>query len=280
MKYFKQLWMAFINKEKLLIIIGIFILLNISLFVVYQQSIYSQAGYSDAYPNAGLEFFYYIHSIGQNPYHFICLMLLLPNLISTDFLTIHLSHTHYPIETRTSKISYYFDSFIKNIVLTFVVVLMIEILIVLIVHLFYLPIHFNSMEYPQYYHAITQLVFHNEIYNLIAFLLMTAMGYSLVSALIFSFQCMISNPFVYRCSGVLIGILLVLLPAFIQYYLPINDIAFLLQINNLVCLGIEGVRDNPLNLSYMAVYIIAFLIYGIGTWGGYVAMIKWRKQND
>ena len=53
----------FINKEKLLIIIGIFILLNISLFVVYQQSIYSQAGYSDAYPNAGLEFFYYISGI-------------------------------------------------------------------------------------------------------------------------------------------------------------------------------------------------------------------------
>lgn len=278
--YFQPLWKSFFRKEKILILLGIFVLLNVSLFIVYQQSIYAYQGYDKTYPNAGLEFFYYIHSIGLTPYHFICMMLLIPNIVSCDFLNSYITHAHYPIETRISKKEYYFHAYFINMIFTFLIVLIIEVLILLIIHFFYTPIHFNSMTYPEFYYATTQLLFHNEFYNVIAFILMTSLGYSAVSSLLFSFQCFIRNPFVYRCSGVLIGILLVLLPALIQSYLPIQDVAFLLQINNLVCLGIEGVRDTPLQLSYFIVYMISFIIYEGCAWCGFQYMYKWRYNND
>ncbi len=277
---FKQLCLSFFHKEKAIILIGIFILINISLFIVYQQSIFSHTGYEQTYPNAGLEFFYYIHSIGLNPYHFICLMLLLPNIVSCDFLTTYISHAHYPIETRLPKKEYYLYIYILNILLTTLIIFIFEILVLLIIHCFYLPIHFNSMIYPEMYYATTQLLFKNELYNLISFIIMTSFGYGIVSALLFSFQIFIRNPFVYRCSGVLIGILFVLLPALLQTCLPINNAALLLQINNLVCLGIEGVHENPFQLHYWVIYLITFMIYMSCAWGGFRYMYRWRLHND
>lgn len=278
--YLKQLLRTFFCKEKIVIIFGVFILLNISLFVVYHQSIYSYNGYADAYPNAGLEFFYYIHSIGLNPYHFICMMLLLPNIVSCDFLTEHITHANYPIETRISKKEYFYHMYFINILLTFVIVLILELFILIIIHFFYLPIQCNTMTYPDLYYATTQLLFDNELYNLIAFLLITPLGYSAVSALLFSFQRFINNPFVYRCSGVLIGILLVLLPVLIQVYLPIKDAALFLQINNLVCLGIEGVIENPFQLDYWMVYMISLIIYEVLAWLCFQYLYRWRFHND
>lgn len=54
---FHQIWKPFIHKEKILIILAIFIFMNISLWFTFQQSIFSEAGYETVYPNAGLEFF-------------------------------------------------------------------------------------------------------------------------------------------------------------------------------------------------------------------------------
>ncbi len=280
MKYFKHICKPFLTKEKAIIVFIIFLLLNLSLFVVYKNSLYSREGYNTVYPNAGIELFYYIHIIGINPYHFICMLLLLPNIVSCDFLTMYLSHTHYSIELRISKKTYYILTFLINIVMTFLIVLLLELAILLIIHLFYSPIIFNTTEYPQYYHAITSLIFTDEIKNLIAFLLMTSFGYGLVSALLFSIQYFITNPYVYRCSGVIIGILLVLLPALIQGYFPNPDNIFILQINNLVCLGLEGVRDNPFHLDHSLVYILSALIYMIVSYIGFSYMYKGRCQHD
>ena len=282
MKYSKSLNMAFFNKEKIFIFIVIFILLNMSLYVVFFNSVYCQKGYGDFYPNAGLEFFYYIHAIGMNPYHFICLMLLLPNILSADFLSYHISHTHYPIETRITKKAYYRDAFIKNIIYTFITILIFEILTLLIIHFFYKPIRFNTMVYPdsKYYHAMTILLFQNEVTNLITFVFLTALGYSAVSSLLFSFQYVINNPFVYRCSGVIIGILLILIPALIQGYLPFPDLAFLIQVSNIVSLGVDKVRENPFLLSYPFVYLYAFLIYAFVSGLCFSILLKRRYRDD
>ena len=278
--YFKQLFFSFFRKEKVFIFIGILILLNISLFIVYQQSLFSHDGYSQVYPNAGLEFFYYIHSIGITPYHFICMMLLLPNIVSCDFLTTYISHHHYSIETRISKKTYFLYIYFINFILTILVVSIFEIIILLIIHYFYSPIHFNTMVYPEMYYATTQLLFKNEFYNLIFFIILTSLGYGIVSTLLFSFQTFISNPYVYRCSGVLIGIFHILIPALINKALPIYSMAYLLQINNLICLGIEGFDEIPFQLSYWMIYLITFMIYTLCAWGSFQYMYKWRLKND
>ena len=136
------------------------------------------------------------------------------------------------------------------------------------------------MVYPEMYYATTQLLFKNEFYNLIFFIILTSLGYGIVSTLLFSFQTFISNPYVYRCSGVLIGIFLILIPALINKALPIYSMAYLLQINNLICLGIEGFDEIPFQLSYWMIYLITFMIYTLCAWGSFQYMYKWRLKND
>lgn len=257
------LWKAFLSKEKLILCLVILILMVISMIYSFQQSIFAQAGYQQAYPNAGLEFYYSLFRIGTNPILFILFMLLLPNIMSYDILNMHQNHASYMIEVRLTRQHYYLESFIKNIVLSGIVVLMMEFILLAISHLFLALVHFQSMSYPEGYYITTQLLFSHEVINLIAFLIMTALGYALVSSIIFSLQALITNKYVYRCCGVILGILLVLFPALIQGYLPVPEAAFLIQINNLVALGLEHVRENPFGFSHFMIYGICFLIYSM-----------------
>lgn len=68
MKEHRFLWKAFLSKEKLFLVIVVFMLMVISMIYSFQQSIFSQAGYQQAYPNAGLEFYYSLFRIGTNPF--------------------------------------------------------------------------------------------------------------------------------------------------------------------------------------------------------------------
>ena len=60
MERHRSLWKAFLSKEKLFLVTVIFIFIIISTIYSFQQSIFSSPGYQEAYPNAGLEFFYSI----------------------------------------------------------------------------------------------------------------------------------------------------------------------------------------------------------------------------
>ncbi len=109
---------------------------------------------------------------------------------------------------------------------------------------------------------------------------MTSIGYSAVSSLLFSIQLFISNKYIYRCFGVIFGILLVLIPALIQGYLPVPEAAFILQINNLVALGIENVRVNPFQMSDYALYGLCLMIYALCSHFLFHYMIHRREQYD
>ncbi len=280
MKNMKALWFAFLNKEKIVILSIIFILINISIFVVFKGSITSQSGYIDQYPNAGLEFYYSLFCVGINPFLFMLMMLLIPNIISYDFLNYQQSHASYFIETRITKKKYYIDAFIKNIILSFLMSLIMFVIIAFIIHFFYAPILFNTTIYPELYYAKTQILFSHEILNLIVFIILSALGYALISSLIFSLQVLISNKYIYRCFGVIFGILLVLIPALIQGYLPSPDLAFVFQINNIVALGMENVRANPFGLSHIALYSLCFILYSFISYGCYQGLLKWRQYYD
>lgn len=280
MKEHRFLWKAFLSKEKLFLVIVVFMLMVISMIYSFQQSIFSQAGYQQAYPNAGLEFYYSLFRIGTNPFLFILMMLMLPNIMSYDLLNMHQNHAAYPIETRLSRKCYYQETYLKNTIFTFCIVMIIQLGLLLISHLTLAPIHFQSMTYPDGYYITTQLLCTNECMNLILFLIMTALGYALISGLIFSLQSFITNKYVYRCCGVIIGILLVLFPALIQGYLPYPESAFLIQINNLVALGLEHVRENPYGLSHWSMYLICFIIYAGICYGCFQVLLIRRESND
>jgi len=276
----KKLWNLFITKEKILIFLLIFILLNITMYISYKQSIYSYPLYQESYPQAGLNVYYYFHCIGTNVYLFMIMMLLLPNIVSYDFLNIHQNHFAYMIETRINKKQYYRQAFWINALFTFGIVFIIEILIILIIHFFYIPLQFNAFSYPDEYYIKAQILSSNEILSLGSFVLLTSLGYAIVSSLLFTLQIVISNKYIYRCFGVILGILLVVVPALIQNFLLVPESAFILQINNLVALGMENVRANPFGLSHLCLYIIAAILYILATFVLYRFLLKGRAHHD
>lgn len=280
MQKLKQLWTPFFTKEKFFIILLIFIFINITTYMIYKQSIFAYPDYAITYPHAGLQFFYYIYCIGINPFLFILFMLLMPNLMSYEFLNMHQSQFSYMIESRISKKQYYLNIFIKNIIFSFITVFIMQILLVMIVHIFYIPIQFHTTVYPEHYYITSQVLSSNEILNMILFIVSVSLGYGLVSSILFSMQVIISNKYIYRCFGVIFGILLVLVPALIQGLIPIPDASFILQINNIIAIGMENVRTNPLGMSNRLLFISCFLIYSFISYQGFQYMLKWRERYD
>lgn len=275
-----KLFKVFITKEKIFLILITLLLICLSLLMVYQKSIYSHEGYFKENPQGALSLYYYFHCIGINPYLFFLMMLLIPNLTGYDFLNIHQNHAAYLIETRLTKKQYYHQCFIFNILFSTLITLFIELFILAIIHFSIAPICFNTTTYPENYYVTAQILSSNECLSLIGFVLLTSIGYGLVSSLTFSLQIFISNKYIYRCFGVIFGILLVLIPALIQGYLPIPEAAFILQINNLVALGMENVRANAFHLPHIGMYIYCFLCYAIASIGCFYLMKKWRHQYD
>lgn len=279
MKLTLELFKQFINKEKIIIILFIMGMLSICINYTYDTSVYSQ-GYMELYKEAPLEFFYYIQLSGINPFVFMILMLLLPNLVSYDLLDQQQNHTTYLIETRIEKKTYYRNIFIINLLFTFLTIMILEIFLILIIHLFYGKIVFQPIIYPENYHALTQTICKNEFINLILFIFMTSAGYSLLSSIIFSIQVFIPHKYLYRCSGVVLGITLIVLPILIMGYFPIQDIAVLFQINPLIAIGVEYVRKNPFGLSNILYYLTTFTLYTVISYTLYTILIKWRKTYD
>lgn len=274
-----ELFKQYVNKEKILIIIVVFILLCICMHYTYSESVYSQ-GYMEDYRDASLEFFYYIQCAGINPFVFMILMLLLPNIVSYDLLNQQQNHTTYLIETRLGKSTYYKESFKHNIILSFFSIFILEISLLLVIHVFYGEITFEHMVYPEQYHALTQTICKNEIFNLFFFLILTASGYSLLSSLLFSLQIFFFHKYIYRCSGVILGISLIVFPILVMGYFPIHDIAVLFQISPLIALGVEHVRVNPFQLPNILHYCATFMIYAVISYILYNILVKWRKKHD
>jgi hypothetical protein len=234
----------------------------------------------DEYKDAALEFFYYIQLTGLNPFIFMILMLLLPNIVSYNFLDMQQNHTTYLIETRIGKKKYYIDTTIKNFIISSIAIMILEILMLINIQLFFGKIAFNTMTYPEGYHILTQTICSNEILNLIYFLILTSIGYGLLSVIIFSLQVFIPHIYLYRCSGVILGISLVVFPILLKGYFPIEDIAVLLQISPLTAIGVEHLRDNPFGFTNIMHYTATFSIYLVIALILLSILYTWRKRND
>jgi len=279
MKQFFILIKLALNKEKIFIILGIFGLLVISMHYTYSQSVFS-SGYMSYYKDAPLEFFYYIQLTGVNPFVLMILMILLPNLVSYHLLDMHQNQTTYFIETRIGKKKYYLETFICNILFTFITIFIIEVGLLLVIHLFYGKVVFLSQNYPEGYYPLTQTICHNELINLILFLNLTSLGYALLSSVLFSLQVFISHKYIYRCLGVVFAIALIVVPILVMNYFPIKDLSVLFQITPLIAVGVEQVRDNPFGLSNILHYFATFSIYTIISFVLYKILYDWRKYND
>ncbi len=138
MKEHRFLWKAFLSKEKLFLVIVVFMLMVISMIYSFQQSIFSQAGYRTKWHIPMLDLEFIIVFFVLEPIHFY--LFYINDVDATkhyvhDLLNMHQNHAAYPIETRLSRKCYYQETYFGNTILTFCIVMIIQLGLLLISHL-------------------------------------------------------------------------------------------------------------------------------------------------
>lgn len=109
-------------------------------------------------PEMGLDFFYYLQDSGLTLILYVLTTLIVPNIISADFLLYEHNKFNHFLITRMSSSLYHKKERQFNFLATFILILMTHLLTILIIHIFFFkisfsinPIHMNATRQTNYY---------------------------------------------------------------------------------------------------------------------------------
>lgn len=166
---------------------------------------------------------------------------------------------------------------IKTVLITsFVIRIVLHLLVTLVISIKYAPIMLNHTGDPSYYPETFFALSNNSILSFALFILYSSIGFAIFSLFLYSLIDFIKNQYVYKASGVLMSVLLVILPAFIgNIFLPGSNphcyfetgFLYLIYSAGLLCPGIEVLKVNSyflVNNIYFFINSISFIIISIG----------------
>ena len=209
----KQFFYLFKSKKKLLLFSIYFIAIIIGIFISYKGA-YGSIPNNEMIlmkskdPEMGLDFFYYLQDSGLTLIFYVLTTLIVPNIISADFLLYdHNKFNHFLI-TRMSSTTYHKKERQFNFFATFILILITHLLTILIIHLFFFKISFSIN--PIYMNATrqTNLLSGSLLLNFIIYIILSSIGYALFSHFLFSLQYFIKNVYLYRTLGLLVSLIL------------------------------------------------------------------------
>ena len=209
----KQFFYLLKSKKKLLLFSIYFIAIIIGIFISYKGA-YGSIPNNEMIlmkskdPEMGLDFFYYLQDSGLTLILYVLTTLIVPNIISADFLLYNHNKFNHFLITRMSSSIYHKKERQFNFVSTFILILITHLLTILIIHLFFFKISFSIN--PIYMNATrqTNLLSSSLLLNLIIYMLLSAIGYALFSHFLFSLQYFIKNVYLYRTLGLLVSLIL------------------------------------------------------------------------
>ena len=219
----------------------------------------------------GLDFFYYLQDSGLTLILYVLTTLIVPNIISADFLLYeHNKFNHFMI-TRMSSSLYHKKERHFNFLATFILILMTHLLTILIIHLFFFKISFSIN--PIYMNATrqTNLLSSSLLLNLIIYMVLSSIGYALFSHFLFSLQCFIKNVYFYRTLGLLISLILYIGASVLSHTFYntsgslLATLAYFLNIINILTPSIikSPVLNNNPHLFYIGTALLYYLLSSI-----------------
>lgn len=209
----KQFFYLFKSKKKLLLFTIYFIVVIVGIFISYEGA-YGSIPKKEMIlmkskdPEMGLDFFYYLQDSGLTLILYVFTTLIVPNIISADFLLYeHNKFNHFLITRMSSSLCHKKERRF-NFLATFILILMTHLLTILIIHLFFFKISFSIN--PIYMNATrqTNLLSSSLLLNLIIYIILSSLGYALFSHFLFSLQYFIKNVYLYRTLGLLVSLIL------------------------------------------------------------------------
>lgn len=272
----KQFFYLFKSKKKLLLFSIYFIVVIVGIFISYKGA-YSSIPKKEMIlmkskdPEMGLDFFYYLQDSGLTLILYVLTTLIVPNIISADFLLYgHNKFNHFLI-TRMSSSLYHKKERQFNFLMTFILILTTHLLTILIIHLFFFKISFSIN--PIYMNATrqTNLLSSSLFLNLIIYMILSSIGYALFSHFLFSLQYFIKNVYLYRTLGLLVSLILYIGASVLShtFYNTSGNLtatlAYFLNIINILTPSIikSTVLNNNPHLFYIGTALIYYLLSSI-----------------
>lgn len=219
----------------------------------------------------GLDFFYYLQDSGLTLILYVLTTLILPNIISADFLLYEHNKFNHFLITRMSCSLYHKKERRFNFFATFILILMTHLLTILIIHLFFFKISFSIN--PIYMNATrqTNLLSSSLLLNLIIYMILSSFGYALFSHFLFSLQYFIKNVYLYRTLGLLVSLILYIGASVLSHTFYntsgslIATLAYFLNIINILTPSIikSPVLNNNPHLFYIGTALLYYLLSSI-----------------
>lgn len=272
----KQFFYLFKSKKKLLLFSIYFIVVIVGIFISYKEA-YGSIPKKEMIlmkskdPEMGLDFFYYLQDSGLTLILYVLTTLIVPNIISADFLLYeHNKFNHFLITRRSSSL-YHKKERQFNFLATFILILMTHLLTILIIHLFFFKISFSIN--PIYMNATrqTHLLSSSLFLNFIIYMVLSSIGYALFSHFLFSLQYFIKNVYLYRTLGLLVSLILYIGASVLSHTFYNTSgsltatLAYFLNIINILTPSIikSPVLNNNPHLFYIGTALIYYLLSSI-----------------
>lgn len=272
----KQFFYLFKFKKKLLLFSIYFIVVIVGIFISYKGA-YASIPNNEMIlmkskdPEMGLDFFYYLQDSGLTLILYVLTTLILPNIISADFLLYEHNKFNHFLITRMSSSLYHKKERQFNFLATFILILMTHILTILIIHLFFFKISFSIN--PIYMNATrqTNLLSSSLLLNLIIYMILSSIGYAIFSHFLFSLQYFIKNVYLYRTLGLLVSLILYIGASVLSHTFYNTSgsltatLAYFLNIINILTPSIikSPVLNNNPYLFYIGTALLYYLLSSI-----------------
>lgn len=209
----KQFFYLFKSKKKLLLFSIYFIAIIIGIFISYKGA-YGSIPNNEMIlmkskdPEMGSDFFYYLQDSGLTLIFYVLTTLIVPNIISADFLLYDHNKFNQFMITRMSSPLYYKKERQFNFIATFILILITHLLTIFIIHLFFFKISFSINQIYMNATRQTNLLSGSLLLNFIIYIILSSIGYALFSHFLFSLQYFIKNVYLYRTLGLLVSLIL------------------------------------------------------------------------
>lgn len=272
----KQFFYLFKSKKKLLLFSIYFIVVIVGIFISYKGAYASILNnemilMKSKDPEMGLDFFYYLQDSGLTLILYVLTTLIVPNIISADFLLYEHNKFNHFLITRMSSSLYHKKERQFNFLATFIFILMTHLLTILIIHLFFFKISFSIN--PIYMNATrqTNLLSSSLLLNLIIYMILSSIGYALFSHFLFSLQYFIKNVYLYRTLGLLVSLILYIGASVLSHTFYNTSgsltatLAYFLNIINILTPSIikSPVLNNNPYLFYIGTALLYYLLSSI-----------------
>lgn len=272
MKYFSRIK---INKSYLCLFVLCFCIMCIGIYISYKED------YVDII-DFGLATFYNMQSTGFSIVFYLLALFIIPNIFSIQMVVEKQNTYSKFLKTRLGTHHYHLVNYVANTVLTFLFMFFMEILLLLFIHFVLFPISFQYTGIE----SVTTGIVSNPLWNLVIYIPLSALGYTVFSNFILSLKDLIGNPYVYRGVGLLIGIVLSVLPVMIGVALyrsleiKMFDIFSVIYLPTILLPGVEGFGSFTPFLHPIILYSISIVFYIFITF--IIAMIfnKMEYKNE